>query len=85
MIKQLSLTSILLAVSCAPTTLAVVPYPDEYFPTHKVEIVWPLDDGHYLAISGEYSCLIQIEPLKVKEGEFLNCRWVYQRSKLKEN
>lgn len=52
------------------------PYPGEYLPVKIVEMVWPLDDGHFLALHGDWSCVVEIDPLKIEEGRTqLACRW----------
>jgi hypothetical protein len=80
LIKKLPIALTLLA-ACAPQMrLGVVPYPDELLIARRVEIVWPLDDGHYLAISGTYKCLVKIKPWEVNEGDLLRCRWYKDRN-----
>ena len=65
----------LVACGCSSMHLGVVPYPDEVLIARRVEIVWPLDDGRYLAISGLHQCHVDIAPLSVREGGLLLCRW----------
>ena len=65
----------LLALGCGPMHMGVVPYPNEVLTARRVEIVWPLEDGHYLAVSGAHRCRVDIDPLAIREGDLVLCRW----------
>ena len=65
----------LVACGCSSMHLGVVPYPDEVLIARRVEIIWPLDNGNYLAVSGAYRCQVDIAPLAVRDGALLLCRW----------
>lgn len=82
--RRVALLVAALLGGCQPVKVGVVPVPNPYgqgevLVAHKVELVAPLENGGYVALSGDWRCNVEVAPLDVREGDMLVCRWYRTR------